>query len=304
MAQLPAAALPGGVLDPPRHEHGVEALAALGGWGAWDVVVGAGLLVSGLVYLIGLSRLWRRAGVGSGIRWFEAFAFAAAWCTLAVALVSPLDTLSDRLFSAHMTQHELLMLVAAPLLVLGRPLVVLPWALPARARLGLRRWQAAPLRHAWRHLTAPLTVLLLHGLVVWIWHVPALFEAALRSDAVHAVQHLGFFWTAALFWWALAHGRYGRLGYGIAVIFVFVTAMQQSVLGALLTFAPTAWYPTYQARAATHGVDAIGDQQLAGLLMWVPSGLVFMVIGLALFAAWLGEAERRAALTGQAADLP
>jgi putative membrane protein len=296
MAQLSPWMPAGDNLGRPVHEHGSAAVHLIEAWSAWDLLVGGGLLLSGAVYAVGLWRLWQRAGAWRGVRWWEALAFATAWSTMAVALLSPLDTLSERLFSAHMTQHELLMLVAAPLFVLGRPLVVLPWVLPARVRLGLRRWQAPVLVEGWRKLTAPVVVLLLHGAVVWIWHVPALFEAALHSDAVHAVQHVGFFWTAALFWWALVHGRYGRLGYGISVVFVFLTAMHQGVLGALLTFAPESWYPTYAARAEAHAVDAVADQQLAGLLMWVPSGVIFLVIGLALFAAWLGEAERRAAL--------
>ena len=100
--------------------------------------------------------------------------------------------------------------------------------------------------------------------------------------------------TAALFWWGMVHGRYGRAGYGVGVLYVFLTALHSTVLGALLTVAPNPWYGAY-ARA-THGphTDALGDQQLAGLIMWVPSGVIFIVVGLALFAAWLGEAERRA----------
>lgn len=270
--------------------------AAVSAWSAWDVAILTALLLVAAAYLLAVARLWRRAGTGRGVRWWEAGVFGCAWVTLLVALVSPIDRLSDRLFSVHMTQHELLMLVAAPLLVLGRPLVVLPWLLPAAARLRLRDWQHPRLVRGWRWLTAPLVVLLLHGAVVWVWHVPVLFEAALHSDAIHAVQHLGFFWTAALFWWALAHGRYGKMGYGVAVLFVFATAVHQSVLGALLTFAPSTWYPTYAAEARAAGVDTLADQQLAGLLMWVPSGVIFLVLGLALFAAWLGEAERRAAL--------
>jgi putative membrane protein len=94
----------------------------------------------------------------------------------------------------------------------------------------------------------------------------------------------------------LVHGRYGRLGYGVSVAFVFATAVHTSLLGALLDFAPTAWYPTYAVTAPAAGVDVVSDQQLAGLLMWIPSGVVLMLAGLALFGAWLGEAERRAVL--------
>jgi putative membrane protein len=99
-----------------------------------------------------------------------------------------------------------------------------------------------------------------------------------------------------MFWWAMVHGRYGRRGYGLAVVYVFITAVHSGALGALLTFAPFPWYGDYVTRGAAHRVDALGDQQLAGLLMWIPAGVVFIILGLALFAAWMGEAERRVRL--------
>jgi putative membrane protein len=268
---------------------------------AWDVWILVALVAAAGLYAGGVTRLWRRAGVGQGIRRGQVAAFAMGWLALLAALVSPLDGLSDLLFAAHMTQHELLMLVAAPLIVLARPIVALVWLLPATARRSVRSVQPSWVRRGWRQLTGPVAVLLLHGVVIWAWHLPALFEAALASQPVHALQHLMFFWTAALFWWALMHGRYGRLGYGVAVIFVFVTAVHTSVLGALLTFAPLAWYPTYAVTAPAMGMSALEDQQLAGLLMWVPSGVIFMLVALALFVAWLGEIERRAGLRADAA---
>ena len=154
----------------------------------------------------------------------------------------------------------------------------------------------------WRLLTGPLMVFLLHGVALWIWHVPALFEAALHDEAIHAVQHVSFLLTAALFWWGMVHGRYGRAGYGAAVAYVFLTAIHSTVLGALLTVAPSVWYRSYEGTAAARHLDALADQQLAGLVMWVPSGVIFIVGGLALFAAWLGESERRVELgsTGEA----
>ncbi|HET7436144.1 MAG TPA: cytochrome c oxidase assembly protein, partial [Thermoanaerobaculia bacterium] len=146
---------------------------------------------------------------------------------------------------------------------------------------------------SWHGLTGPVTVLLLHAVVLWGWHIPALFEWALRNETVHAVQHLMFFVTAALFWWALIHGRYGRLGYGVAVFFVFITSMHTGLLGVALTFARRLWYPMYGPRAAAWSVSPLEDQQLAGLIMWIPAGVIFIVVALALFAAWLGESERR-----------
>jgi cytochrome c oxidase assembly factor CtaG len=202
-----------------------------------------------------------------------------------------------------MTQHEILMLVAAPLLVLGRPLVVLLWSLPADARQRVGKLVTGDgVAMAWRVTTAPLTTLLVHGLAVWVWHVPRLFDAALESEPIHALQHLCFFVSAALFWWAIIHGRYGRAGYGVSVLFVFATALHQSVLGALLTLGRVVWYPLAAARARETGFDPLQDQQLAGLLMWVPSGVLFTLLGLALFSAWLGDSERRAGLRAHARD--
>jgi putative membrane protein len=148
-------------------------------------------------------------------------------------------------------------------------------------------------RGPWRFVTGPVTILVLHAVALWIWHVPLLFQYAMRHENIHAVQHLCFFVTAVLFWWALVQGRYGRTGYGAAVLFVFVTGMHSGVLGALITFAGRLWYPIYDVRTRSAGSDPLRDQQLAGLLMWIPAGVVLIVLGLALFAAWLAESERR-----------
>jgi cytochrome c oxidase assembly factor CtaG len=153
----------------------------------------------------------------------------------------------------------------------------------------------------WQSLTGPFIVFLLHAAALWIWHMPPLYEAALHNQGIHALQHLSFVVTAALFWWSMVHGRYGRAGYGVAVLYVFLTAVHSSVLGALMTVAPAVWYPAYETAGSHWTVDVLEDQQLAGLLMWVPSGVVFIVFGLGLFAAWLGESDRRAALGSVAA---
>jgi hypothetical protein len=109
------------------------------------------------------------------------------------------------------------------------------------------------------------------------------------------VQHISFFGTAALFWWGIAHGRYGRIAYGAAVVYVFATAVHSGVLGALLTFSPRVWYAPYLTSHAS-GLTPLEDQQLAGLLMWVPAGLIFAMGGLGFFAAWLRESDRRTRL--------
>jgi putative membrane protein len=250
------------------------------------------LAVLFVVYTAGLVRVWRHAGVGAGVAAWEATAFAGGFLALLIALSPPLDDLSDHWLVAHMAQHELLMAVAAPLIALSAPVFVTLWALPADLRKrGLAALRAKPIAASWSALTSPLSAFLLHFAALWVWHLPALYDAALRHDAVHAVQHLCFFGTAALFWWGIAHGRYGRAGYGAAVVYVFATAIQSGVLGALITFSPHVWYTPY---ATPHGpLSPLEDQQLAGLLMWVPAGLVFVAGGLALFAAWLRESDRR-----------
>jgi putative membrane protein len=278
--------------------HPAETAAAFDWWTDWtlDPLVIASLGVAGTTYAVGLARLWRTpAGRRTAPPW-SAAAYALGWATIVIALLSPLDPLSDILFSAHMTQHELLMLIAAPLIVVGRPLVVMLWAVGAewRARLG-RLTQLPVIEGGWRHVTGPLTVWVLHAVALWIWHVPSLYEAALADERIHAVQHLSFFVTAALFWWAVVHGRYGRGGYGVAVLYVFTTALHSGALGALFTFSTTLRYPAYAVSSRAWGVDPVADQALGGLIMWIPFGLVFMVVGLALFAAWLGESDRRLA---------
>jgi hypothetical protein len=189
------------------------------------------------------------------------------------------------------------MVVAAPLMALSGPLVALLWALPAPLRRGVIEVATRrPIGLAWRAATAPPIAWLLHAVALWVWHLPWLYAAALEHEALHAVQHLCFFGTAGLFWWGLVHGRYGRLGYGAAVLYLFATGLHSGVLGALIGFAPQVLYSPYASTSQAWGVTPLEDQQLAGFLMWVPAGLVFAAGGLWFFAAWLRESERRARL--------
>jgi putative membrane protein len=253
-----------------------------------DVFAATSVLVTAALYACGLWRMSRRGGLAHVPR-AEIASFAAGWCVVAMALLSPIATLSEVLFSVHMTQHELLMLVAAPLLAIGRPLVPMLWAMPER----WRRAAAGPaMAGVARFVTSPLVVFALHAAALWIWHVPALYEAAVLDDRIHMLQHVCFAATAALFWWSLIRGRYGRLGYGTALIYIFATALHSGGLGALLAFSDVPWYSLYVSRSPGLA-DPLEDQQLGGFLMWVPSGVVMMTFALAMFAAWLGEAERR-----------
>jgi len=259
---------------------------------AWsfEPLVIISLTITALLFIIGLRRLKRRS-----IRTWEALCFAGGWLALFTALVSPVHAWGQVLFSAHMSQHEILMLVAAPLLVLGRPLIAFLWALPLSwsrnlGNLGKITW----INRLWRALTIPLVAWLLHAIALWVWHIPALFDATLHSEAVHTFQHLSFLLSALLFWWALIHGRHGAMGYGAAVLYVFTTSLHSGALGALLTIAGSVWYPSYAPLTASWGLTPLEDQQLGGLIMWIPAGLVYVIAGLALFAGWLREADLRA----------
>jgi putative membrane protein len=110
---------------------------------------------------------------------------------------------------------------------------------------------------------------------------------------VHALQHSTFLFTALLFWWTLIHGRHGRLSYGSGVLYVFTTAIHTSILGALMTFTPQLWYPIYDGRTAQFHLTPLEDQQLGGLIMWIPAGVVFIILGLWLMAAWIRQSEKR-----------
>jgi putative membrane protein len=281
---------------------GAASLTVLQHWTPDPIVIPA-LAILTVTYAVGLRRLWRHAGPGKGIKKAEAASFGAGLLAATVALLSPLDYYSDLLFAAHMTQHELLMVVSAPLVVIGRPFVAASWALSRRERSWLNSLVHSPTVRVGVHfLTTPLFVLALHALVRWAWHIPALFEAAMRHESLHAVQHLSFFATASLFWWALVHGRYGKLGYGLGFLFVFATAVHTTVLGALIASAPALLYPIYRLRASNAGFDPRMDQQLAGFIMWIPSGFVLAVGGLALFAAWLAESARRSERSRRVGD--
>jgi putative membrane protein len=259
----------------------------------WDVAAVALLVAGGLGYAVGSLRLARR---GAHVRSAERASFWIGWTALMAAVAPPLDRAATLTFSAHMAQHELLMLVGGPLLIVGRPIVPWLWALPLPARLqasvGLQH--RAP-TWLWRTATTPVVAWGLHGVAVWVWHLPAVYEAAVGSEPIHALQHATFIATSALFWWGLVYGRYGRAAYGASALYVFTTMTHTGVLGALFALSTAPFYQVYADRAAVLGIDAARDQQLAGLVMWIPAGVVLMVFGLALVVAWVAESDRRLA---------
>ncbi len=269
-------------------------------WAAWSlqpsVLVSLALTV--LLYVWGMRNSSRRASAGRAgdlRRWGF---FLGAVVSLLIAFVSPLDALSDVLFSAHMTQHLILIMIAAPLLILSDLPLAVVWALPRRwaQSLGHGLNRAAPLSRLWHLLTSPVSAWLLFAIPFWAWHASVLYEAALRNETVHSLEHLGFLLTSMLFWWVLFRRTTAdHIHYGMAVAYLFTTMLQSTILGALMTFTSLPWYPYYARLTAAWGITPLADQQLAGLIMWMPGNLVFTLLTIGYFAAWLRSLERRSA---------
>jgi putative membrane protein len=248
----------------------------------FDPWIVAPLSISAAVYALGAWHLARRSDLRR--RGWEHLCYIAGWLALVAALVSPLHWLGEHLFTFHMIEHEIVMAVAAPLLVIARPLGPLLWALPKSSRLRFAALaQSRSWRTGWTALTRPLTATTLHGVAIWIWHLPALFDAAVESDVLHRLQHLSFFVTALLFWWALVR----RAKAGVAVGHLFVTMVHTGVLGALMALAPRVLYTVQTQHALDWGLTPLEDQQLAGLIMWVPAGTVYAGAALAFAAHWI-----------------
>ena len=288
----------------PAAAHGPVLLRPETLWASWnlDPLVLLPLLIASWLYARGIRQLWMRAGRGRGVAYLHVSSFCLGLAVLLVALVSPLDRLGETLLSAHMAQHGLLVAVAPPLLLLGKPGVVFAWALPARRR---RRVLHSAL---WRTfvdvsnaLSRPLVAAVLHGLTLWAWHAPALFNAAIASYGVHVLEHASFFATALLFWRALLDtGSLRRVSAALGAS--FATLMHGGLLGGLIAMAPYPLYHWYLGRTVHWGLTPLEDQQLAGLLMWVPMGLVYLAACLFLASRLVAPHESRPRSAGTAGN--
>ena len=262
-------------------------------WYAWnfDLLILGTLLISSVLFARGV-RDFRDQG--RPVAWWRPAAFYAALFAAAVALISPLDALSGSLFSAHMVQHLLLIMVTAPLISLAAPLAPLLRGLPRGLQKDLGQgWNKLQPAHRWlRWLGYGWIAWLLHAAAVWLWHLPGPYQAALRNDFLHAVEHAALLGTALLYWSTIVpiSVRRREAG-GWAFLSLVAMAIQGSVLGALMTFSPQPWYPAYAETVLLWGLTPLEDQQVAGVLMWVPPGIVYMAAAIGLFGVWLGRME-------------
>jgi cytochrome c oxidase assembly factor CtaG len=251
----------------------------------WYVLV---LLAFALLYLVGLARLWQRAGIGHGVNLASAMAFAAGWGALAATVLTPLHEIARIAFSLHMVEHEILMVVAAPLLVLARPMPVFLWALGRSASHGIQQAATSRIvRVPWSWISPPLPATLIHAAALWLWHLPGPFEDALAGEGMHALQHACFLLSALLFWNAVLSVSPRRAAALPSAAALFATSVHSSLLGALLTFSPRLWYPGAADPYSICGLTRWEDQQLAGLVMWVPIGLIYLAASLWMLSRWV-----------------
>lgn len=248
------------------------------------------------LHLAGAAGGARRVAVGPVKRW-QAACFGGAMLGLFAALVSPLDALGSSLLTAHMAQHLLLLIVVPSLLVLSAPAYVLAWSLPLAMRRSVAiTWNRSVAHSAWKAVSAtlctPLGALLAYTAVVWVWHAPDLYQGALANEAVHVFEHLTFLAAAYLFWYVLVAplGRH-RADRGAAAAMLFGASVQGSALGALMAFSPAAWYPAYSATTFAWGLSPLQDQQLAGVVMWMPIGSIYVVLACLLVWLWLRDTD-------------
>jgi cytochrome c oxidase assembly factor CtaG len=255
----------------------------------WWIIIP--LYASAAIYLLGAQRIWRRAGRGRGVRRWQVTCFWCGWTCLALSLLSPLHWLGERLFVAHMVEHEMLMIVAAPLLAVARPIGAFIWALPQDLRAFVGRVARGGLvSMLWHVLRNPLVATAVHAIALWLWHMPLLYNTVLTNVAMHRLQHACFFFSAVLFWWSLFYGPLRDRGYGVAIGCLFFTSLHSAILGIFLTLARQPWYPQQGEFAALCGLTPLEDQQLAGLVMWVPPGLVYLGFALYFAALWISRA--------------
>jgi cytochrome c oxidase assembly factor CtaG len=265
-------------------------------WQHWnaDPLVSVPMLVTTVLYGLGFAKLRRRLGrMPAALGPTAPILFMLGLMVTATALLSFLDALSAVSLSVHMVQHVLLIAVAPPLLLAGRPEFVCAHGLPRRWRSVLARNRIARrILVALGWATNPMIAAILHGAAVWLWHLPSLFEAARGSPSLHALEHACFF-GSALFFWRGIFASFRDAGTALAgAAASLLTLIQGGFLGALIGLSPVLLYPTSTQGAGVLGLTPLEDQHLAGAIMWVPLGILYLIVGLALVARAIRPGER------------
>ena len=265
---------------------------------SFEPFVALPLFILFIAYFFGIYHLYTLKIYHRILNWKHVTTFLIGLWVLVMTLMSPLDTLADLSFSAHMTQHLMLMLVAPPLLVLGRIEIVLLWTFPISIRrlIGKTWNNAKQLRTVIDFLKRPITIWIFMSFSMWFWHIPGPYTWAYNNPNIHILEHLSFFLTSLAFWSLVMQPyRRNKGGHGTALLLLATFAIESSLLGALLAFSGHSYYSvhaTVQSRYMLHsfyGITPLQDQQLAGLIMWVPASAVQLVALGTIFIDWLAD---------------
>ncbi len=262
------------------------------------------------VELTAISYLWggglrvhlqSRPKASGGSQW-RALAFWLGLATILFALDTPLESLARQLFWAHMTQHLLLVVVAAPLLVVAAPGLQIWRGFPRSIRRPIAKTvvkhpAVRGLRRVFLWLGAPIGAWGLSSGNLWFWHWPAAYDLTLRNHAVHHLEHALFLGLGILFWAQLIDQPpfHARLSQFKRLVYVFLATIQAWVLAAILAFAGTPYYAYAQLPSRPGGISALTDQQFGAGLMWVPGSITYAVVIIACLYLWLRDEDRRAA---------
>lgn len=262
------------------------------------------LAVMGALYFWGWRKLRRRSRGRFANRWRLA-SYWAGILALLLALISPLDVLSAQLFSIHMVQHLLLMMIAPPLLLLANPFPTILWALPPkpRRRIAGAFRQPALLARILRKTTGPGVSWVLYVLLFFGWHDSNAYSQALRLEFIHLLEHASFFGGAMLFWWhvtAASPRIHPKPSLWLRAGFVLAMVPPNMLLGVALSFAETPIYPYYASLPRLYGLSVMDDQTWGGLIMWIPGSMMYVMAALVLVARLLINAENSTEQTGRA----
>ena len=249
-------------------------------WFQWhfhpDIVVGVLLLES--FYLLGVGPLRRRYHLADAAPSRHVVLFSLGVLVLYLALTSPIHHLADEfLFSAHMVQHILLLLVVPPLLLTGTP----TWLLRPLIRSPI-------VLTVGRFLTRPIVAFAIFTIALSLWHIPALYDLALRNETAHILEHLFFISSAVIMWWPVMSPlpELPRAGYPVQMVYLFSLTIPMGFIGAAITFSQRVLYTWYDTVPRLWGLSVISDQQIGGLITKVPGALVFMGVMIFVFFKW------------------
>lgn len=243
-----------------------------------------------------LRRLPRQAG-RSRPQLAAGWRLAAYWLgvgCIALALLSPLDILASQLFFMHMIQHMFLLMLAPPLIWLSDPMPILVWGLPASWRPAAGRYlfqQASPVRTGLRQATSPAASWFLFFSFLWGWHSPDAYNLTLRNDLVHDLEHLTFFLPAMLVWWHIVGSSprwHKRLSYLGRVAFALACVPVNMILGVAIALATSPIYTHYTTVPRLWNISVLTDQQISGVVMWIPGSMMFVLAAIVLVGRWLG----------------